>query len=470
MSERLASQAVHAADSRARVAYFMDHHVGGYYYGQHHPMKPHRVAMTHNLCLAYGLYRHMEVYRPRAAAAEECKKFHAADYIDFLRRVTPDNAESLLEALQRFNVGRQYGDCPIFDGIWDFCATSAGGSIDGARKLMSGANDIAVNWAGGLHHAKKSEASGFCYVNDIVLAILELLRLHARVLYVDIDVHHGDGVEEAFYTTDRVMTVSFHKYGDNFFPGTGDVWDRGFGAGEGYALNVPLKDGIDDASFQRLFQPVMSKVIEVYQPGAIVMQCGADSLAHDRLGCFNLTVKGHGQCVAYIRSFRIPLLVLGGGGYNIRNVARCWLYETSVLVDVPADAQIPYNDYWEYFAPDYSLHIQPSAELENQNTAEYLDKVKSKVLEQVRQLRGAPAVQMQHMPPTLLPADEEDEGEEEEEEEEADLPMMGGGGGRQPPTLWHAPSPAAVLPPGAVSSREPTAASEAPPPTPSPQP
>lgn len=110
----------------------------------------------------------------------------------------------------------------MFDGLYEFCQLSAGGSVAGAVKLNKQATEIAVNWAGGLHHAKKSEASGFCYVNDIVLAILELLKYHQRVLYIDIDIHHGDGVEEAFYTTDRVMTVSFHKYGE-YFPGTGDL-------------------------------------------------------------------------------------------------------------------------------------------------------------------------------------------------------------------------------------------------------
>lgn len=104
----------------------------------------------------------------------------------------------------------------MFDGLFEFCQLSAGGSVAGAIKLNKQACDIALNWGGGLHHAKKSEASGFCYVNDIVLAILELLKYHQRVLYIDIDIHHGDGVEEAFYTTDRVMTVSFHKYGEYF--------------------------------------------------------------------------------------------------------------------------------------------------------------------------------------------------------------------------------------------------------------
>ena len=147
-----------------------------------------------------------------------------------------------------------------------------------------------------------------------------------RVLYVDIDIHHGDGVEEAFYTTDRVMTVSFHKFGD-YFPGTGDIRDIGYGKGKYYSLNVPLDDGIDDESYQSLFRPIMGKVMEVFKPGAVVLQCGADSLSGDRLGCFNLSIRGHAECVKYMRSFNVPLLLVGGGGYTIRNVARCWCYE-----------------------------------------------------------------------------------------------------------------------------------------------
>jgi acetoin utilization deacetylase AcuC-like enzyme len=124
-----------------------------------------------------------------------------------------------------------------------------------AQRIASGATDIAINWAGGLHHAKKREASGFCYINDIVLGILELLRSYPRVLYIDIDCHHGDGVEEAFYTTDRVMTCSFHKFGE-YFPGTGTQEDKGMGRGKHYTVNVPLKDGITDESFKAVFEPV----------------------------------------------------------------------------------------------------------------------------------------------------------------------------------------------------------------------
>ena len=156
--------------------------------------------------------------------------------------------------------------------------------------------------------------------------VVLLFSVLQRVLYVDIDIHHGDGVEEAFYTTDRVMTVSFHKFGD-YFPGTGDIRDIGFGKGKYYSLNVPLDDGIDDESYHCLFKPIIGKVMEVFRPGAVVLQCGADSLSGDRLGCFNLSIKGHAECVRFMRSFNVPLLLLGGGGYTIRNVARCWCYE-----------------------------------------------------------------------------------------------------------------------------------------------
>jgi histone deacetylase 1/2 len=170
--------------------------------------------------------------------------FHSQEYIEHLKRAAPSLVSGAgIETAHKFNVGEN--DCPCFPGLYEFSQISAGGSLDAAIKLNHKSADICINWAGGLHHAKKMEASGFCYVNDIVLAILELLKYHNRVLYIDIDVHHGDGVEEAFYCTNRVMTVSFHRYGD-FFPGTGDVKDIGHGEGQYYALNVPLNSGIDD--------------------------------------------------------------------------------------------------------------------------------------------------------------------------------------------------------------------------------
>jgi histone deacetylase 1/2 len=369
-------------------------------------MKPHRLRMTHNLLLAYNLYKKMEVYRPHPASSNEMSAFHAPDYVDFLSRVTPTNSKEYLHQLKRFNLGPG-SDCPIFDGLYEFNQLYTGGSIDGAMKLNHGLCDIAINWAGGLHHAKKGEASGFCYINDIVLAILELLKYHARVLYIDIDIHHGDGVEEAFFTTDRVMTVSFHKFGD-FFPGSGDLKDIGVGRGKGYAVNFPLEDGIDDKSYMSVFRPVIQKVMESYRPGVVVLQCGADSVTGDRLGCFNLTLKGHGDCVSFVKSFGLPMLVLGGGGYNIRNVARCWTYETSLILDSPVSNSIPYNDFIHYYGPDFNLHLSAS-DAPNLNTREKLEERRNAVLQQLKEIEQAPSVQMQLVPPDMYVVDQFDE-------------------------------------------------------------
>lgn len=286
---------------------------------------------------------------------------------------------------------------------------AAGASIDAAKKLNHHQADICVNWSGGLHHAKRSEASGFCYINDIVLGILELLKYHARVMYIDIDIHHGDGVEEAFYVSHRVMTVSFHKFGD-FFPGTGDITDVGASQGKYYAVNVPLNDGMDDDSFVALFKPVITKCVDVYRPGAIVLQCGADSLTGDRLGKFNLTIKGHAACVAFVKSLDIPLLVLGGGGYTIRNVARCWAYETGVVLDRHREMSphVPLNDYYDYYAPDFQLHLTPSS-IPNANSPEHLEKIKTRVLSNLGYLEHAPGVQFAYVPPDFFENDDDED-------------------------------------------------------------
>ena len=243
------------------------------------------------------------------------------------------------------------------------------------------------------------------------------------MLYIDIDIHHGDGVEEAFYSTERVMTVSFHKYGDYFFPGTGDVKDVGVKNGKYYSVNVPLKTGITDDSYQKIFVPVMQKVMEMYRPGALVLQCGADSLAGDRLGCFNLSERGHSEAVRHMLGYNLPTLVLGGGGYTIRNVARCWTAETAVVLGEQIADDLPYNDYNEYYAPDFSLNVTPNASMENSNTRQYLDSIKQQVHENLRMLQGAPGVAMEQLPPNLeLPP-----------EPEADPDARGGGGSSSAP-------------------------------------
>lgn len=367
-------------------------------------MKPWRLTLTNQLVMGYGLNEHMDCYVTRPANEDELRQFHTDDYLNFLQSVTPENADAFQSQLPTFNFG---DDCPIFSGIWDFCTLYSGASLDAASKLLNGQSEIAINWSGGLHHAKKSEASGFCYINDIVLAILQLLRHHPRVLYIDIDVHHGDGVEQAFFSTDRVMTLSFHKYDkDNFFPGTGSSDDIGGGPGKHYALNVPLRDGIDDENYVNLFKSIVEPVITTYQPASIVLQCGADSLGCDRLGCFNLNIQAHGECVKYVKSFGLPLMLLGGGGYTPRNVSRLWCYETSVATGHDLGFELPAqldDNFRSYFGPDFKLHpkLNSNDRYDNKNSKKYLETVRQKIMEQLRYLTGAPSVQMQEIPPDL---------------------------------------------------------------------
>ncbi|KAI0097876.1 hypothetical protein GGR51DRAFT_539473 [Nemania sp. FL0031] len=409
------------SSSPKKVAYFYDSDIGNFAYVAGHPMKPHRIRLAHSLIMNYGVYKKMEIYRAKPATRLEMTQFHTDEYIDFLQKVSPENMDNFQREQTKFNVG---DDCPVFDGLFEFCGISAGGSMEGAARLNRQKCDMAVNWAGGLHHAKKSEASGFCYVNDIVLGILELLRFNKRVLYIDIDVHHGDGVEEAFYTTDRVMTVSFHKYGE-YFPGTGELRDVGIGTGKYYAVNFPLRDGIDDSSYKSVFEPVISSVMEFYNPDAVVLQCGGDSLSGDRLGCFNLSMEGHANCVKFVKSFNRPTLVVGGGGYTMRNVARTWAFETGLLVDAHMDRTLPFNEYYEYYGPDYELDVRAS-NMENANSPEYLEKIKNQLIENLRRTAHVPSVQMQDVPRHSMGAmtDEDDaELDDLDEDENKDVRM-----------------------------------------------
>ncbi|KAF4807682.1 Histone deacetylase phd1 [Colletotrichum siamense] len=402
-----------------------------HHFGQTHPMKPWRLTLSKSLIYSYGMSFAMDNYIARAATYEELNDFHSDDYLDFLGTVLPepvprdvDNANPDL----KFNLGGS--DCPLFEGLYDYCSMSAGGSLDAARKICAQQSDIAVSWGGGLHHAKKAEASGFCYINDIVLAILQLLRCYPRVLYIDIDVHHGDGVEEAFYSTDRVMTVSFHKYDPlNFFPGTGGLDDNGpkneHNPGAHHAINVPLNDGITDEQYKWLFENVIGQCMEKFRPSAIALQCGADSLAGDRLGRFNLQVQGHGACVEFCKKFNVPMILFGGGGYTPRNVARAWAFETSIAIDCQdkIDPIIPTHAPWreqfryeELFPTLEQILGEPRA---NRNPQKRLNDLVQHVTEQLRFVQAAPSVQYQVIPPDLggLREDVEEKLKEEREAE-----------------------------------------------------
>ena len=412
-----------------KVSFHFNADMEKHHFGQTHPMKPWRLTLSKSLIHAYGMNFAMDNYKARAATYEELNTFHSREYLDFLGTVLPEPVPRDVDNPSpdlKFNLGGS--DCPLFEGLYDYCSLSAGGALDAARKLCSNQSDIAIAWGGGLHHAKKSEASGFCYINDIVIAILELLLWHPRVLYIDIDVHHGDGVEEAFFSTDRVMTVSFHKYDPaTFFPGTGALEDNGpkneHNPGAHHALNVPLNDGITDEQYGWLFENVIGKTVEKFRPTAIVLQCGADSLAGDRLGRFNLQVQGHGACVEFCKKLKLPLLLVGGGGYTPRNVARAWAYETAIAIDCDKkiDPIIPQHATWrdqfrqETLFPTLEQILgEPRA---NKNTQKRLQDMVQHITEQLRFVEAAPSVALTRIPPSLAAVREKVEKRMQEEME-----------------------------------------------------
>jgi histone deacetylase HOS2 len=432
-----------------KVSFHHNPNVENHHFGMTHPMKPWRLTLTKTLVIAYGMHTAMDFYIPRGSTKEELAEFHKKDYVDFLSVATPQNIYEMYPELATstqgytsaiFGVG---DDCPIFDGLFDFCSLYTGASVDAARKLCMNQSDIAVNWSGGLHHAKKGEASGFCYVNDIVLAILQLLRYHPRVLYIDIDVHHGDGVEQAFWSTDRVMCVSFHKYArEVFFPGTGPLESTGpihqDNPGRNYTINVPLDDGIDDESYDYLFRNVIEPTIKIYNPTAVVLQCGADSLGHDRLGCFNLNIRGHGACVSYVKSFNLPLLVLGGGGYTPRNVARAWAHETSILIgaDKTLNPALPEEmPYREAFRKEgFTLFPNLGGKKDNLNTKQEIERMIKHVRDQLNKIKSAPSVQMKWIPPDIQGwrDDVDKELKERKTDDDERMEDRDGGGGLGP--------------------------------------
>ena len=324
------------------------------------------------------------------------------------RRITPQNAKPDDAQYIAYGFGGDSNDCPVFDGLWNYVSLYTGASMNAAWNLLNKQSDIAINWSGGLHHAKKNLASGFCYVNDIVIAIQLLLTQHQRVLYIDIDVHHGDGVEQAFESTDRVFTLSFHKYGIDrhgwpFFPGTGNIDEMGprdsANRGKAHSLNIPIDDGIDDDQYKWLFRTVTTKVIEKYNPQAIVLQSGADSLGGDRLGRFNLNIKAHGFCIETVKSFGRPLVRIWGGGYTPRNVARTWCHETAVCVGAELHNDLPTHiPYLQAFQGDENgggilyPELHNTKRHDNLNTTPRLQKLVEQAMENLRYMEGAPSV------------------------------------------------------------------------------
>jgi acetoin utilization protein AcuC len=209
--------------------------------------------------------------------------------------------------------------------------------------VADGNGEIAFNIAGGLHHAMRSRASGFCYVNDPVIGIMRLLNRGKRVVYIDIDAHHGDGVQKAFYDTDQVLTISLHETGYTLFPGTGFEYEigEGKGEGEGYSVNLPFPPETEDDIYVWAFEEVVPELIHAFQPDVVVTQLGVDTFYDDPLTNLQLSIFGYERVLKRIRDLTPKWVALGGGGYNISNVARAWTLAWSVMNGIELNEDLP---------------------------------------------------------------------------------------------------------------------------------
>ena len=317
-----------------KAAFIHSEEMERYRYPAEHPFNTIRAKKVREIVSSMGLLSgpdRSEV-APKPAERTVLKKFHSARYLHALKKAAGGHwgAEAL-------SMGIGTGDCPIFSDMYDYSAMAAGGSVMGAELLLSGGADAAFNPSGGLHHAGTERASGFCYMNDVALACIVLAEAGKKVLYLDIDVHHGDGVAYAFYERNDVMTISLHQNPRTLFPGTGFANEIGTGEGKGYCVNVPLPIGTYDEAYMKAFEAVALPLIKAFGPDVFVLQLGADALGGDPLAQLSLTNNTYGDVIGHVVSFDRPILAAGGGGYDIDNTVRAWAFAWSLLAGAEHD-------------------------------------------------------------------------------------------------------------------------------------
>jgi acetoin utilization protein AcuC len=300
-------------------------------YGRKHPLSIPRVSTVIDLSRAMGWLDHRSYLDSPMATPDQLARFHDRSYIETVRRA---EAEQRLdpESRDRFNIGKL--ENPIFAEVFRRPATASGGSIMAGR-LLAEHEGVIYNPAGGTHHGRRDRASGFCYFNDPVLGILTMLDGGVgRVYYVDLDAHHGDGVEFAFADDDRVLTVSVHEAGR--WPHTGKVEDR---AG-GLARNLPVPVEFNDSEMDYILETALLPLGRGFRPDAVVVQCGADSLAEDPMSRLNLSNGALWAAVSALSRLAPRVLVLGGGGYNPWSVGRCWAGVWATLNGIDPDVPV----------------------------------------------------------------------------------------------------------------------------------
>ena len=308
-----------------------------YHYPPEHPFNTIRAKRVREVVSSMGLLSGSGIREVAPVPAERIvlKKFHSARYLHALKTASRGRWDA--EALD-MGIGTQ--DCPVFPGLYEYTVLAAGGTLVAAKLILSGETDVAFNPSGGFHHAGPERASGFCYINDVALACTVLAERGKRVLYLDVDVHHGDGVAYAFYDRSDVMTISFHQNPRTLFPGTGFEDEIGTGPGKGYCVNVPLPVGTYDQAYMEAFEAVALPLIKVYNPDLFVFELGADALAGDPLAHLRLTNNVYAEIINHLLSFRKPILATGGGGYNVDNTVRAWALAWSIFCGADAGAHM----------------------------------------------------------------------------------------------------------------------------------
>ncbi len=304
-----------------------------------HPLRPHRLRLACELLASYGVLEAAGslLAAPRPATKEELLPVHSAEYIEAVRLLSRGD-EHVNAARYNFSA---LGDNPPYPGMFEAASLSTGASLVAAQLVMSGEARIAFNASGGLHHAMRDRASGFCVFNDPAVAIAYLVSRGQRVAYVDIDAHHGDGVQAAFYDSDQVLTISIHESGRHLFPGTGEVREAGESGGKGYSVNLPLLPYTGDDTYLWAFEATVPPLLEAFAPQVLVLQLGVDAHYLDPLAHLQLTTRAYSIMLPRLLGLAPKVVALGGGGYDIAAVARVWALEYGWMLGVDLPDVIP---------------------------------------------------------------------------------------------------------------------------------
>lgn len=280
---------------------------------------------------------HVSQVEPLPASRSDLLRIHSAGYLDALEIA---NAGEHFPGALKWGLG--FGDNPIFSGVYDWNLLVCGGSMLALSEVAEGRCNSAMHTGGGFHHAHYAKAAGFCYINDLAVAIAQQVDKGKKVLYLDIDAHHGDGVQEAFYNTDRVLTVSIHENPDHLFPGTGYEQELGEGDGTGFSVNVPLAPGASDPTFMEAFDEVVPSLISSFGPDLIVVQLGVDTMVRDPLAHLMLTTRSMEYALNRLMELhKGGIMVSGGGGYEMDTVARSWTLAWAILTGQEIADELP---------------------------------------------------------------------------------------------------------------------------------